>query len=203
MTLKKCCGSILSLQQFPTIGGLNMANVWNGAQPRLVITRTPLRVSFAGGGTDLAAFYEYDYGAVLSTAINQYIYVTVKRHGEVFNEPIRVNYSKSEQVNELMTSKTISCVVPAILEIDPPIYISTVGDLPASAALAGRVVSPSASSMPCTRFATSGYQRAVWPKEASHIEIDVLRSQLANKISMPRLSGGLNFSASNPVAVSR
>jgi len=47
----------------------------------LVVTRTPLRVSFAGGGTDLAEFYERDYGAVFSTAINRYVYVTVKRHG--------------------------------------------------------------------------------------------------------------------------
>ena len=60
------------------------------------MTRTPLRVSFAGGGTDLAAFMRHEYGAVLSTAIDKYIYVTVKRHGEVFHEPIRINYSKSE-----------------------------------------------------------------------------------------------------------
>jgi len=40
--------------------------------PRIVVTRTPLRVSFAGGGTDLADFYERDYGAVFSIAINQY-----------------------------------------------------------------------------------------------------------------------------------
>ena len=37
--------------------------------PRIVVTRTPLRVSFAGGGTDLADFYEREYGAVFSTAI--------------------------------------------------------------------------------------------------------------------------------------
>src|SRR5947209_669863 len=59
--------------------------------PGVVVTRTPLRVSFAGGGTDLAEFYERDYGAVFSTAIDKYIYVTVKRHSELFNEPIRIN----------------------------------------------------------------------------------------------------------------
>src|SRR3712207_9077832 len=63
---------------------------------RVVMTRTPLRVSFAGGGTDLAAFYDHEPGAVFSTATAQYIYVTVKRHSEVFNEPIRLNYSRSE-----------------------------------------------------------------------------------------------------------
>jgi hypothetical protein len=44
---------------------------------RLIISRTPLRVSFAGGGTDLPAFYRNEPGAVLSTAINKYIYITV------------------------------------------------------------------------------------------------------------------------------
>ena len=50
-----------------------MANSVAGPSPGMVVTRTPLRVSFAGGGTDLPDFYEAEYGAVLSTAINQYI----------------------------------------------------------------------------------------------------------------------------------
>ncbi len=67
----------------------------NTSNPSFVLTRTPLRVSFAGGGTDLAAFYDLESGNVLSTAIDKYIYVTVKRHGGIFNEAIRLNYSKS------------------------------------------------------------------------------------------------------------
>src|ERR687892_2367612 len=106
--------------------------------PDLVVTRTPLRVSFAGGGTDIAAFYDRDYGAVFSTTINKYIYVTVKTHGEVFNERIRVNYSRSEQINhvdEIQNDIARECL--KFLKIEPPIYISTVGDLPASTGLGG------------------------------------------------------------------
>jgi D-glycero-alpha-D-manno-heptose-7-phosphate kinase len=69
--------------------------------PKMVITRTPLRISFAGGGTDLPDFYQLDDGAVLSTAVDKYVYVTVKRHSEIFNEPIRLNYSRTEQVNTI------------------------------------------------------------------------------------------------------
>src|SRR5882724_2701555 len=100
--------------------------------PRIVVTRTPLRVSFAGGGTDLADFYERGYGAVFSTAIDKYIFVTVKRHSELFNEPIRVNYSSTEQVDsvdEIKNNIARECL--RFLKIQPPIYISTVGDLPA------------------------------------------------------------------------
>jgi D-glycero-alpha-D-manno-heptose-7-phosphate kinase len=106
--------------------------------PSLVLTRTPLRVSFAGGGTDLAAFYETHSGVVLSTAINKYIYVTVKKHGEIFNEAIRLNYSKSEQVTRVdQIENNIARECLRFLQIDPPIYISTVGDLPASTGLGG------------------------------------------------------------------
>jgi len=61
-----------------------MGNQTTRTRPTFVLTRTPLRVSFAGGGTDLAAFYDSQYGTVISTAINKYIYVTVKRHGDIF-----------------------------------------------------------------------------------------------------------------------
>ena len=48
----------------------------------MIISQTPYRVSFAGGGTDLPAFYREEYGAVLSTAIDRHKYVTVHRRFE-------------------------------------------------------------------------------------------------------------------------
>ena len=47
----------------------------------MIITRTPLRISFTGGGTDLPAYYENGYGAVVSTAINKFVYITVNKRG--------------------------------------------------------------------------------------------------------------------------
>ena len=53
----------------------------------MIISRTPLRISFAGGGTDIPSFYKQNnYGCVLSAAINKYIYVSVKKHSEIFTE---------------------------------------------------------------------------------------------------------------------
>src|ERR1041384_5323705 len=112
--------------------------VKNGSDPGLIMTRTPLRVSLAGGGTDLAEFYEREPGAVFSTAIDKYIYVTVKRHGAVFNEAIRLNYSRSEQVqtiDDVQNDIARECL--RFLEIELPVYISTVADLPASTGLGG------------------------------------------------------------------
>src|SRR4029078_6541353 len=81
---RKCCACLLLPRTSRTTGGFSMANFMKTSHPRLVISRTRMRVSFAGGGTDLADFYEHGHGAFFSAAINQYIYVTVKEHGSVF-----------------------------------------------------------------------------------------------------------------------
>lgn len=67
----------------------------------MIISKTPLRVSFFGGGTDFEDYYEnskYGYGAVVSTAINMYSYMTVNKK---FDEMIRVSYSKTEHVDSV------------------------------------------------------------------------------------------------------
>src|ERR687895_135007 len=107
-------------------------------RPTMIVTRTPLRVSFVGGGTDLPAFYEQEGGAVLSTAIDRYVYVTVKRHNELFFEPIRINYSTSEQVDTIdQIENNIARECLRFLDVEPPVYVSTVGDVPASTGLGG------------------------------------------------------------------
>ena len=69
--------------------------------PRFVTTITPQRISFAGGGTDFPDFYLRHGGAVVSATINQFAYVTVKRHSKIFREQYRLSYSKTEHVNEI------------------------------------------------------------------------------------------------------
>jgi D-glycero-alpha-D-manno-heptose-7-phosphate kinase len=64
----------------------------------MIITRTPFRISFAGGGTDLPAFFSREPGAVLSTAINKYMFLAVKPH---FGDSFRISYSKTELVKNV------------------------------------------------------------------------------------------------------
>lgn len=167
--------------------------------PKIVVTRTPLRVSFAGGGTDLADFYERDYGAVFSTAIDRYIYVTVKRHSEIFSEPIRVNYSSTEQVDTIPEIKNnIARECLRLLQIEPPIYISTVGDLPACTGLAS-----SSSFAVGLLNALHAYRgERVSPgqlaEEATHVEVDVLKEPIGKQDQYAAAFGGLNFFRFNP-----
>ena len=166
---------------------------------RMIVTRTPLRVSFVGGGTDLPAFYEREGGAVLSTAIKRYVYVTVKRHSELFFEPIRVNYSKSEQVErigELQNNIARECL--RFLEIEPPIYISTVGDVPASTGLGGS--SSFAVGLLNALHAYRGERVSAGQlaEEASHIEMEVLGEPIGKQDQYAAAYGGLNLLCFKP-----
>jgi D-glycero-alpha-D-manno-heptose-7-phosphate kinase len=171
-----------------------MVSRWHSNDPGLVITRTPLRVSFAGGGTDLSDFYEHEHGAVFSTAIDKYIYVTVKRHGSVFNEAIRLNYSKSEQVNgvdEIQNDVARECL--RFLEIEPPIYVSTVADLPASTGLGGSSSFAVGLLNALHAFRGERVSAGQLAEEACHIEIDVLKQPIGKQDQYAAAFGGLNF----------
>ena len=61
----------------------------------MIITKTPLRMSYVGGGSDISSYYREFGGAVISSAINQYVYVLVKPR---FEKGFRLSYSKTENV---------------------------------------------------------------------------------------------------------
>ena len=66
----------------------------------MVISKTPLRISFLGGRTDLRSYYKNNrYGAVLSTSIDSYIYMAIKKQTSIFREKYRLNYSETELVD--------------------------------------------------------------------------------------------------------
>lgn len=67
----------------------------------MIISRTPLRLSFFGGGTDYREYYHRSDGAVLGTTINKYVYVSINRLSDFFEYKIRVSYSKAELVNKV------------------------------------------------------------------------------------------------------
>ena len=68
----------------------------------MIISQTPLRISFVGGGTDLNAFWKMEEGKVLSTSIDKYVYVIVK---ERFDDMIYINYSQKEIVEDISQIK--------------------------------------------------------------------------------------------------
>lgn len=96
----------------------------------MIIVQTPLRVSFFGGGTDFPAFYRAQGGAVLTTAIDKYIFVTVKRR---FDHKLRVGYTKTEMVDSLDEIQH-ELIREALRKVDVQegIEITTMGDIPSA-----------------------------------------------------------------------
>ena len=102
----------------------------------MIISRTPFRVSFVGGGTDLKEFYAQEEGQVLSTAINKYVYVVVKRQIGIVEYKYRINWSQVEFKNRIEEiDHPIVREALKIFNIDFPIEVTTFADVPAGTGL--------------------------------------------------------------------
>lgn len=96
----------------------------------MIISQTPLRVSFVGGGTDLPSYYKLQKGAVLSTSIDKYIYVIVKSR---YDDSIILNYSKKEIVDKVEDIKH-DIIRAAMIKtgVHKGVEITTIADIPSS-----------------------------------------------------------------------
>lgn len=171
-----------------------MADLSGFGSREMIMSRTPLRVSFAGGGTDLPAFYDKDDGMVLSTAISRYVYVTVKRHSHLFFEPIRINYSRSEQVEQIdEIENDIARECLKLLEVDPPVYISTVGDVPASTGLGGSSAFAVGLLNALHAYRGERVSAGRLAEEAAHVEMEVLSQPIGKQDQYAAAYGGMNL----------
>ena len=96
----------------------------------MIISRTPLRMSFAGGGSDLPAYYEQEPGCVVSCAINKYIYINVNPK---FDHHIRVSYSVTEIVEGVEEVKhELVREALKLVDISGGIEITSISDIPST-----------------------------------------------------------------------
>ena len=160
---------------------------------KAVTTLTPHRISFAGGGTDMPNFYRENEGCVLNTTINKYLYVTVKKHSEIFEEKYRICYSKTEQTNsidEIENGIARECL--KLLNIEYPLYISTVSDIPSSTGLGSS--SSFAVGLLYALHALNGESVSAGQlaEEACEIEINCLKHPIGKQDQYAAAYGGLN-----------
>ena len=98
----------------------------------MIGTRTPFRVSFIGGGSDLKEFYEKSTGCVISTSINKYMYIFSHQY---FEEKIQVKYSRTELVENVNEIKH-PIVREALNQFDiKSIDINSIADIPSGSGL--------------------------------------------------------------------
>ena len=102
----------------------------------MLITRTPYRISFVGGGTDIKSYYKKYGGKVINTSINKFLYVIVKKQIGFVKYKYRVNWSKIEFCNKIDDIKNpIAREALRYFKIDFPIEITTIADIPANTGL--------------------------------------------------------------------
>ena len=94
----------------------------------MIIVQTPLRISFFGGGTDFPSFFMEEGGCVLSSAIDKYIFVTVK---ERFDKMLRIGYTQTEMVDNIdQIQHELIREALRITGIHQGIEVTTMADIP-------------------------------------------------------------------------
>src|SRR6266508_1258477 len=156
----------------------------------MIITRSPLRISLGGGGTDLPSYYREHSGFVIAAAIDKYVYITLHH---TFVEDLIIKYSKIERVRTIdevqhpiiREALRITSVEIASLEI------ASMADIPAGTGLGS-----SGSFTTGLLKALHTYKKdIVHPRElaeqACHIEIDLLKEEIGKQDQYISAFGGL------------
>jgi len=158
----------------------------------VIITKTPFRVSFVGGGSDLESYYSQHTGAVLSTMINKYIYIS--SHKFFDENQIRLKYSQTETVKDVREIQhPLFREVLQKFEINGALEISSNGDVPSGTGLG----SSSAFTVGLLHnlYARAGIyaQKSTLAQEAADIEINRLQEPIGKQDHYAAAYGGLNI----------
>jgi D-glycero-alpha-D-manno-heptose-7-phosphate kinase len=158
----------------------------------LIIVQTPLRISFFGGGTDFSAFFMQEGGCVLSSAIDKYIFVTIK---ERFDRKLRIGYTQTEivdkvdQIHHELIRESLRTT-----RIDGGVEITTMGDIPSEGSGLGSASTVTVGAL----HAMYTYLGEIVPaerlaREACEIEIEILKRPIGVQDQYIAAYGGLRF----------
>lgn len=154
--------------------------------------QTPLRISLFGGGTDFPAFFLEEGGCVLSSAIDKYIYVTIKQR---FDSKLRIGYTQTEMVDAVdEIHHELIREALRLTGINRGVEVTTMGDIPSEG-----------SGLGSSSTVTVGALHAMYSylgelvsaerlaREACSIEIDILRKPIGIQDQYIAAYGGLRF----------
>ena len=158
-----------------------------------VVVKCPLRVSFFGGGTDFEDYYNKNNSLILSTAINKYIYVILKKHGNQYNERFRINYSKVEKVNKVnFISNHISRETFKYFKMNKPVSITILNDIPAGSGLGSSSLFCVSLTQACFKMFDLKKNKKKHLDIVKNIEIKKLKNPIGIQDYLPGLYGGFN-----------
>jgi D-glycero-alpha-D-manno-heptose-7-phosphate kinase len=157
----------------------------------MIITRTPFRVSFAGGGSDIPEFYQEHSGAVLSVTINKYMYLTM--HPYFHDKKILLKYSKTELVdNPGQIEHRILREVLAQYQLCG-IDFNSIADVPAGTGLGSSSAFTVGLIQLCHAYLNRAISREKIANLACDVEINRLKEPIGKQDQYASAMGGLNF----------
>jgi D-glycero-alpha-D-manno-heptose-7-phosphate kinase len=158
----------------------------------MIISQTPLRISICGGGTDFKDYYSRCEGAVISTAIDKYVYVIVK---ERFDEKIYIDYAKKEIVDDISEIKhDLVREAAKKAKMKTGFEVTMLADIPSEGSGLG-----SSSSLTVGLLNSFYHYQGIQPsteqlaQEACEIEIDILGKPIGKQDQYIAAYGGLSF----------
>ena len=163
----------------------------------MIITRTPFRISFFGGGSDIEDYYSQSAGAVLSTTFNKYMYISSHRFFD--EDQVRIKYSKTETVSKLDELEHPICrEVLKRFQINGALEISSNADIPAGSGLGSS--SSFTVGLLHNLYARAGKftAKGLLAKDACEIEIERLKEPIGKQDQYAAAFGGLNVFHFNP-----
>jgi D-glycero-alpha-D-manno-heptose-7-phosphate kinase len=158
----------------------------------MIISKTPFRISFMGGGTDLRAFYRNGYGAVVTTSIDKFVYLAIHRF---FERKIVLKYSQTETVDraaDIRHPLIRECMLAC--EVDEPLELTSFADIPSTGSGLG---SSSAFSVGLIKALHAFRGREVSAERcaamACDVEIERLGEPIGKQDQYAAACGGLNY----------
>ena len=158
----------------------------------MIISRTPLRMSFVGGGGDLPVFYRRFGGAVVSTAINQFVYVTVNKK---FDQRIRVSYSRTEEASSVARVRhPLVREAMKMLGVAGGIEITSIADVPSKGTGLGSSSSFTVGLLNALHAYAGNHAGAEQlARAACQIEIEKCGEPIGKQDQYAAAFGGLNY----------
>jgi D-glycero-alpha-D-manno-heptose-7-phosphate kinase len=173
----------------------------------MIITRTPLRISFFGGGTDYPIWYREHGGAVLSTTVDKCCYITCRYLPPFFEYHSRISYSKVENVsnNDSIEHPSVRACLQ-FLEIHEGVEVHHVADLPARTGLGTSSAFTVGLLLGLYALKNEMRDKHALAADAIHVEQNLLREAVGAQDQVSAAYGGfnrINFNADGTIEVSR
>ncbi|MFI5266648.1 MAG: galactokinase [Chloroflexota bacterium] len=156
----------------------------------MIITRSPLRITLGGGGTDLPSYYREHGGFLIAAAIDKYVYITVH---DTFGDDLIVKYSKLERVTstEQVTHPLFREALRLLGMSGRALELTSLADIPAGTGLGSSGSFTTALLKALHAYRNEAIQPRDLAEEASHIEIDLLAEEVGKQDPYIAAFGGV------------